>query len=260
MLLLCASITDAEVLRCTTECSSPTAAATFHVKVDPPHPDVTLSFETNPPVVLYRGPSAWSTHAILAHLFVVSTMIPQNRSGHRTAACTIATGAGHRRLKLKLIFLIFLFFLCFGDFWSFGARRCSCVFRASEDTSKVYQPPHTRREKGENTSLEEMVVYAGVEGGGTTWRVSLAEGHPTNITDSKSFVTVDDSQEQLKEIKDWLSTRKYDCLGIGTFGPIDPRKVSSRVRLCSYIIRGHHFSHNQLPGEVRGCSGLSPAS
>ncbi|CAM9962850.1 unnamed protein product, partial [Hapterophycus canaliculatus] len=68
-----------------------------------------------------------------------------------------------------------------------------------------------------------MVVYAGVEGGGTSWRVAIAEGHPSNITESKSFVTVDDWQDQLKAIKDWLSTRKYDCLGIGTFGPIDPR-------------------------------------
>lgn len=71
-----------------------------------------------------------------------------------------------------------------------------------------------------------MVVYAGVEGGGTTWRVALAEGHPSNIVESQSFVTLDDAQEQLKEIKDWLSTRKYDCLGIGTFGPIDPREGS----------------------------------
>lgn len=70
-----------------------------------------------------------------------------------------------------------------------------------------------------------MVIYAGVEGGGTTWRVALAEGHPSNIVESKSFVTLDDAQEQLKEIKEWLSTRKYDCLGIGTFGPIDPREV-----------------------------------
>lgn len=71
-----------------------------------------------------------------------------------------------------------------------------------------------------------MVVYAGVEGGGTTWRVALAEGHPSNIVDSKSFVTLDDAQEQLKQIKEWLSSKKYDCLGIGTFGPIDPREVS----------------------------------
>lgn len=70
-----------------------------------------------------------------------------------------------------------------------------------------------------------MVVYAGVEGGGTSWRVALAEGHPTNIVEIKSFPTQDNAQEQLREIKEWLSTKKYDSLGIGTFGPIDPRKV-----------------------------------
>ena len=72
-----------------------------------------------------------------------------------------------------------------------------------------------------------MVIYAGVEGGGTSWRVALAEGHPTNIVDSKSFVTKYDAREQLKEIKDWLSEREYDALGIGTFGPIDPREVTA---------------------------------
>lgn len=76
-----------------------------------------------------------------------------------------------------------------------------------------------------------MVIYAGVEGGGTTWRVALAEGHPSNIVESKSFVTLEDSQEQLKQIKDWLSTRSYDCLGIGTFGPIDPREVCGRLAI-----------------------------
>lgn len=74
-------------------------------------------------------------------------------------------------------------------------------------------------------------MYAGVEGGGTTWRVALAEGHPTNITESVQFDTLDNAQAQLKQIKDWLSTRKYDCLGIGTFGPVDPREVS----LCTCV-------------------------
>lgn len=91
-----------------------------------------------------------------------------------------------------------------------------------------------------------MVVYAGVEGGGTTWRVALAEGHPSNIVESQSFVTLDDAQEQLKEIKDWLSTRKYDCLGIGTFGPVDPREV----RYCSHqhpclVVRATFARHQQ---------------
>lgn len=71
-----------------------------------------------------------------------------------------------------------------------------------------------------------MVVYAGVEGGGTSWRVAIAEGHPTNIVESVSFPTLDSATEQLRVIKEWLSTRKYDSLGIGTFGPVDLKKVS----------------------------------
>lgn len=95
-----------------------------------------------------------------------------------------------------------------------------------------------------------MVVYAGVEGGGTSWRVALAEGHPTNIVEEKSFVTKDNAEAQLKEIKDWLSERKYDSLGIGTFGPLDPRKVTRLKRrllaigsLCTINIRGVSLLH-----------------
>ena len=34
-----------------------------------------------------------------------------------------------------------------------------------------------------------MVVYAAVEGGGTTFRAALAEGTPDNITDRAEFET-----------------------------------------------------------------------
>lgn len=101
-----------------------------------------------------------------------------------------------------------------------------------------------------------MVVYAGVEGGGTTWRVALADGHPSNIVESKSFVTLDDAQEQLKQIKDWLSSKKYDCLGIGTFGPIDPREVRllrdhSRGAVGSAPVYGVYVNHIELVARVK---------
>ncbi|CAM9569376.1 unnamed protein product [Chrysoparadoxa australica] len=69
-----------------------------------------------------------------------------------------------------------------------------------------------------------MVVYAAVEGGGTTWRAALAEDHPSNITELQVFqTTTQDAAEQLKEIRAWLDARKFDALGIGTFGPVDPK-------------------------------------
>lgn len=108
-----------------------------------------------------------------------------------------------------------------------------------------------------------MVVYAGVEGGGTTWRVALAEGHPSNIVESQSFVTLDDAQEQLKEIKDWLSTRKYDCLGIGTFGPIDPREVRyPSHNLVLFLVTRATFvgQDNALLCPPRSCGKFEEAS
>lgn len=83
-----------------------------------------------------------------------------------------------------------------------------------------------------------MVVYAGVEGGGTTWRVALAEGHPSNIVESQSFATLEDSHAQLRQIKEWLSTKKYDSLGIGTFGPIDPTEVKHLLNFLFHVFIG----------------------
>jgi fructokinase len=72
-----------------------------------------------------------------------------------------------------------------------------------------------------------MPTYAAVEGGGTTWRVAIAEGHPSNIVESEVYETIDDPVEQLRIIREWLDKRKFDALGIATFGPIDPRPGSS---------------------------------
>jgi predicted NBD/HSP70 family sugar kinase len=72
-----------------------------------------------------------------------------------------------------------------------------------------------------------MPIYAAVEGGGTTWRVALADGHPSNIIESEVYETIDDPVEQLRIIREWLDKRKFDALGVATFGPIDPRPGSS---------------------------------
>jgi fructokinase len=71
-----------------------------------------------------------------------------------------------------------------------------------------------------------MPVLAAVEGGGTTWRVALARDTPSNITEIKVFETGDDAKAQLAQIRAWLDERKFDALGIATFGPIDPKKSS----------------------------------
>ena len=63
-------------------------------------------------------------------------------------------------------------------------------------------------------------IFAGVEGGGTTWRVALAVNEPTNIVEQEEFPTTTPT-ETLGKITAWLRGRRYDSLGIGTFGPVD---------------------------------------
>lgn len=49
-----------------------------------------------------------------------------------------------------------------------------------------------------------MVVYAAVEGGGTTFRGAIAEGTPENILDRAEFETTT-PEETLSQVKAWLN-------------------------------------------------------
>lgn len=49
-----------------------------------------------------------------------------------------------------------------------------------------------------------MVVYAAVEGGGTTFRAAIAEGSPDNILDRAEFETTT-PEETLSQVKAWLN-------------------------------------------------------
>lgn len=70
-----------------------------------------------------------------------------------------------------------------------------------------------------------MVRYAGVEAGGTTFVVAIAEDHPSNIVERVVFDTTT-PREVIQKVVDWLSTRQFDALGVGSFGPIDLREGS----------------------------------
>eukprot|EP00930_Biecheleria_cincta_P042788 TRINITY_DN29442_c0_g1_i1.p1 TRINITY_DN29442_c0_g1~~TRINITY_DN29442_c0_g1_i1.p1 ORF type:complete len:372 (-),score=44.15 TRINITY_DN29442_c0_g1_i1:28-1143(-) len=71
-----------------------------------------------------------------------------------------------------------------------------------------------------------VVRYAGIEGGGTTWVVAIAEGSPGNIVERMEIPTTT-PQEVLSQIVQWLSTRRFDCLGVASFGPIDLHRATS---------------------------------
>mmetsp|Transcript_32172 Transcript_32172/g.42424 ORF Transcript_32172/g.42424 Transcript_32172/m.42424 type:complete len:327 (+) Transcript_32172:85-1065(+) len=73
-----------------------------------------------------------------------------------------------------------------------------------------------------------MVVYAAIEGGGTSWRVALVEDDPTNVKaiEMAQYVTTENPEEVMNQIKEWLKDKHYDALGIATFGPIDAKEGS----------------------------------
>ena len=63
--------------------------------------------------------------------------------------------------------------------------------------------------------------YAGVEAGGTSWVVAIAEGDPSKIVERAEFPTGLDPAALLTNVVAWLKPRNFDCLGVASFGPID---------------------------------------
>eukprot|EP00419_Tripos_fusus_P002300 CAMPEP_0172689232 /NCGR_PEP_ID=MMETSP1074-20121228/22996_1 /TAXON_ID=2916 /ORGANISM="Ceratium fusus, Strain PA161109" /LENGTH=353 /DNA_ID=CAMNT_0013509003 /DNA_START=57 /DNA_END=1115 /DNA_ORIENTATION=- len=74
--------------------------------------------------------------------------------------------------------------------------------------------------------MVQQVRYAGVEAGGTTWVIAVADGCPTNIVDRAEFPT-STPEKVLGQVVEWLSSRRFDCLGIASFGPIDLHRATS---------------------------------
>jgi len=70
-----------------------------------------------------------------------------------------------------------------------------------------------------------MSIYAAVEGGGTSWVVALVSDRPDNIVERMSVVT-ETPEITLGKIREWLNTKKFDALGVASFGPVDC-KISS---------------------------------
>jgi len=68
------------------------------------------------------------------------------------------------------------------------------------------------------------LVFAGVEGGGTTFVAAIAKGTPSNVVQREVFPTTTPS-ETFEKVVGWLRARnqeaKFDALGIASFGPVD---------------------------------------
>lgn len=68
--------------------------------------------------------------------------------------------------------------------------------------------------------------YAGVELGGTTVRVAIAQNDPKNLLEIHEIPTTD-PLSTLTAVAEWLECRgPLDALGIASFGPVDLLKSS----------------------------------
>jgi len=73
--------------------------------------------------------------------------------------------------------------------------------------------------------VETMAKLAGIELGGTSFVVAI--GIPPEIHEQAEFPTKS-PKETLEKVKEWLSMRKFEALGIASFGPVDIHKNSTK--------------------------------
>ncbi|MDA9098140.1 ROK family protein [bacterium] len=93
-----------------------------------------------------------------------------------------------------------------------------------------------------SSSSSKPKRWAGVEGGGTTWVVAIAEGEPDRIVKRADFPTTT-PEETLPQIRNWRAAEwkegRFDSLGVATFGPVDLDRHSPTYG---------HITHSPKPG------------
>jgi fructokinase len=67
---------------------------------------------------------------------------------------------------------------------------------------------------------------AAVEGGGTAWKVAIAEDTPDNFVEQAEFRTTSNPAETLVQVRNWLKERTFHALGVASFGPVDLKPAS----------------------------------
>jgi fructokinase len=122
--------------------------------------------------------------------------------------------------------------------------RHARVVEAVEEASAAMDPTDADDSDGFPSSgaRRRGPVFAGVEGGGTTWVAAVAVGEPDRIVTRADFPTTT-PEETLPRIRDWLAAqhadRPFDALGVATFGPVDLDRQSPTYG---------HITHSPKPG------------
>ncbi len=127
---------------------------------------------------------------------------------------------------------------------AFSPLRHARGVEAVEEASAAMDPTEADDSDGFPSSgaRRRGPVFAGVEGGGTTWVAAVAVGEPDRIVTRADFPTTT-PEETLPRIRDWLAAqhaeRPFDALGVATFGPVDLDRQSPTYG---------HITHSPKPG------------
>jgi fructokinase len=75
------------------------------------------------------------------------------------------------------------------------------------------------------SNSQKVLRFAAIEGGGTSWVAAIMEKEPHNIVERTRFTTRA-PEITLGEIRQWLSERQFDAIGVASFGPVDANPSS----------------------------------
>ncbi len=68
---------------------------------------------------------------------------------------------------------------------------------------------------------------AAIEGGGTAWKVGITrENEPDQFEQIHEVHTTSSPSETLSLVREWLRNKRFDAIGIASFGPIDAKRGS----------------------------------
>lgn len=100
-----------------------------------------------------------------------------------------------------------------------------------EERLNIHTPKHKQMD-GTPEETKQVVRYGAIEGGGTTFVVSVAEKEPTNVVFQTSIDTTTPADTLEAACKVLQENGPVDAIGFGCFGPID---LNTRSKTYGYV-------------------------
>ncbi|KAF2071891.1 hypothetical protein CYY_006793 [Polysphondylium violaceum] len=74
--------------------------------------------------------------------------------------------------------------------------------------------------------MQNNLLFAGIEAGGTGFSLAIASGQPSNIIE-KTHINTTTPEETRENVLNWLRGKEFNAIGLASFGPVDLDKDSA---------------------------------